>query len=554
MKGSFSRLLLASVITGVLVGLAVAAFELLTVDILLEEVLERPLWQQALAPGIGLVLAAGLLRWGASGANPSTSDEYIRAFHARAPHLAIRELPGKLAAGAATIGFGGALGLEGPSVYSGSVLGVAVHDRLRRWLSHGDVRLLLTAGAAAGIAAVFQTPATGVIFALESPYRDDVARRALLPALLAAAAGYITFVTVLHPDSAIPSLGFRPGPIELTDLLGAALLGVAAGLSGRGFARLVKMTKDITGRVAWWKRLMVASTVMGALVVVSDVLFEEPLSLGPGLNAIEWVIDPDRGLLVIAALFAVRMVATLSSLGGGGSGGLFIPLVVQGTILGRFVGGILPGDEAISSLWPTLGLAAFLGAGYRVPIAAVMFVAESTSGDSYVVPALIAAAVSQLVAGPSSVAIGQRTARIGHLESRLQLPIATALSTDELTVPPDATLAEFMELHVLGRRRRTVPVVDGDSYLGLCTLADLGDVERADWEVTTVADVMRRDTPVGRPDWTLHDAVAAMENDRLDLLAVVDANGWFVGVVDADEIVRLDEILDEAEWRREPGG
>lgn len=546
MTRSGSKLLLAAIVTGILVGLTVAGFEMLTMEVLVEGLLEQPIWLTALAPGVGLVLCALLLRWVAGGASPSTSDEYVRAFHSRTPRLPIRELPGKLLAGAVTIGSGGALGLEGPSVYTGSVLGLQVSERFRRWLALDDPRLLLSAGAAAGIAAIFQTPATGVIFALESPYRDDVARRALLPALLASAASYLTFVALLHPADALPVLGIRPGPVDVVELVGAAIIGVLAGLCGRGFAGSVRVTKEIVQRVRLRYRIPVAATVLAVLAVLSDQLFDEPLSLGPGIHAIEWVTDPERSLPLIAALFAVRVVATLSSVGGGGSGGLFIPLVVQGIVLGRFVGGILPGTEASSSLWPTLGLAAFLGAGYRAPIAAVMFVAESTSGDSYVVPALVAAAVSQLVAGPSSVVSGQRAVRIGHLESRLQLPISAVLSTDELTVPPDATLSEFMEMHVVGRRRRTVPVVEGDTYLGLCSLADLASVDRADWDTTPVRDVMQS-VPTGTPTWTVRDAVSVMERDDLDVLAVVDAHGWFVGVVDADEVVRLDEILDEAD-------
>jgi CIC family chloride channel protein len=550
---SASRLFLASILTGVLVGIVVAVFDHVVAEIIVEGLFDLPLWAQVVAPGIGLIVCALVLRYLAYGGNSATSDEYIRAYHQRTPRIPLRELPGKLLAGVVTIGSGGALGLEGPSVYAGSSLGLTISHRFRRWLAVDDARLLLSAGAAAGIAAVFQTPATGVIFALESPYRDDVARRALLPSLLAAASSYLTYVLLLRPADALPSLGLRPGPLEIPELFGAALVGVLAGLSGRGFAWLVKMTKGIAGEVGIVKRIAFASVVLGLMVLVSQVAFDEPLSLGPGYAAIEWVTDPEVSLQLIALLFVVRMVATLSSVGGSGVGGLFIPLVVQGVILGRFVGGILPGTEASSSLWPTLGLAAFLGAGYRAPIAAVMFVAESTSGDSYVVPALVAAAVSQLVAGSSSVASGQRSARIGHLEGRLQLPIATALVTDELTVPPDASLSEFVDMHVIGRRRRTVPVVNGGIYVGMCSFADLGETDRATWETTQVRAVMRTNAPLGRPDWRLRDAVAAMESVDLDVLPVVDTSGTFVGVVHADEVVRLDEILEETERRPEAG-
>ncbi|HSL58086.1 MAG TPA: chloride channel protein [Acidimicrobiales bacterium] len=545
MSRRFPRLLAAAVVTGVITGLVVAGFEWVAHEVLLDEVLELPLWQLALAPGIGLALTVALLRWAAFDATPSTSDEYVKAYHHRQPRLPLRQLPGKLAAGVATIGSGGAVGLEGPSIYAGSALGLAVHARLERWLGREDARLLLSAGAAAGVAAIFQTPATGVIFALEAPYRDDVARRALLPALLASAASYLTFVAVLQPESVFPALGVRPGTIELSDLLGATVLGVLAGLGGRGFAWLVRAAKSVARSTPWWVRVLGGGVVLGALAVASDAAFDESLTIGPGYQAVEWITDPEHGIGLIALLFAMRMVATITTVGAGGAGGLFIPLAVQGVLLGRLVGEILPGDEGSSSLWPTLGLAAFLGAGYRAPIAAVMFVAESTSGDAYVVPALVAAAVSQIVAGRSSVSEGQRTARLGHLERRFTLPITSALTTDVLTVPPDATVSELVHVHVIGRRERSIPVVDGGRYLGMCGLDEIDGVERRDWEATTVDGVLATDHPVGRPSWTLRDAVAAMERSGIDVLPVTDSEGTFIGVVQSTEIVKLDEILDE---------
>ena len=156
-------------------------------------------------------------------------------------------------------------------------------------------------------------------------------------------------------------------------------------------------------------------------------------------------------------------------------GGLFIPLAALGVVMGEFVGTALGEDE--TTLYPILGLAAFLGAGYRAPIAAVMFVAESTGGvGSFVVPALVAAAVSQIVAGPASVADHQRQHRLGHVERRFTLPLSSTLTTDVLTVPPDATVSEFVYFHVLARRERIVPVVDGGTYVGMARLDDISEL------------------------------------------------------------------------------
>ncbi len=552
-----------AVVTGFLVALLIAGFETLADSIVLEHVKELARWQIVIAPGIGLILAHLILKYLGGKTTPATSDEFVRAFHEKNPRLSIRELPAKLLAGVATIGSGGALGLEGPSIYAGSVTGLAVRDRFQNWLRREDVRILLTAGAAAGVAAVFKAPATGVLFALEAPYRDDVNRKALLPSLLAAATSYVTYINLIGHDAVVPFLDnpqFRLGAdsdqmwftandltamfsgVEAGDMLGALVIGIGAGVGGRSMAWLVRWAKSQSKSENFLPRILLGGVLLALLALWADFVFDAPLTIGPGQEAMSWVVNPDHGLGLIALLFGMRLAATVVTLGAGGVGGLFIPLAVQGVILGQFTGEILQAERP--GLYPTLGLAAFLGAGYKAPIAAVMFVAEST-GASFVVPALIAAAVSQVVGGKSSVAEHQQNVRLGHLERRFTLPITSALTTDVLTVPPDATTSEFVYLHVLGRRQRSVPVVDKDNYLGMISLSDLSEVERSSWDETPVSELLRNDLPVARPSWSLRDTVAAMEDYEIDVLAVTDESNAFIGVVYEEDILKLDEILEE---------
>ena len=561
-RGATPVLALA-VVTGFLVALLIAGFETLADSIVLEHVKELARWQIVIAPGIGLILAHLILRYLGGKTTPATSDEFVRAVHEKNPRLSIRELPAKLLAGVATIGSGGALGLEGPSIYAGSVTGLAVRDRFQNWLRREDVRILLTAGAAAGVAAVFKAPATGVLFALEAPYRDDVNRKALLPSLLAAATSYVTYINLIGHDAVVPFLDnpqFRLGAdsdqmwftandltamfsgVEAGDMLGALVIGIGAGVGGRSMAWLVRWAKSQSKSENFLPRILLGGVLLALLALWADFVFDAPLTIGPGQEAMSWVVNPDHGLGLIALLFGMRLAATVVTLGAGGVGGLFIPLAVQGVILGQFTGEILQAERP--GLYPTLGLAAFLGAGYKAPIAAVMFVAEST-GASFVVPALIAAAVSQVVGGKSSVAEHQQNIRLGHLERRFTLPITSALTTDVLTVPPDATTSEFVYLHVLGRRQRSVPVVDKDKYLGMISLSDLSEVDRSLWDETPVSELLRDDLPVARPSWSLRDTVAAMEGSEIDVLAVTDENNAFIGVVYEEDILKLDEILEE---------
>ncbi|MEM7271631.1 MAG: chloride channel protein [Actinomycetota bacterium] len=547
--GKPSRLLGAAIAVGVIVGLAVAVLDYLVIVLLLENLLEWPLYIQAVSPLIGLLLATAVLIYLGKDCGPSTSEEYIVAFHARNPSIAGGPLRARLAAGAATIGLGGAVGLEGPAIYLGSAAGLQVQARLERFLGKDAGKLLLTAGAAAGVSALFQAPATGLVFALEAPYRDDVAHRALLPSLVASAASFLTFASMPFLELGT-DWGFAfQNAIGAGELAGAVAIGLGAGFGGRGFAWAVRRAKYLGDGSSPWRNAVVGGVVLGILAVVADRLFEEPLTLGPGFEVVHW-LEEDHALWLIVLLFFFRAVATLATVGAGGVGGLFIPLAVQGVLLGSIVGDVLRilGWGSDGAVWPILGLAAFLAAGYRTPISSVMFVAES-SGGTVVVPALVAAAMSQLVAGTSSVSAAQRVERLGHLEGRLALPLVSALTTDVLTVPSDASVSEFVWGHALGRRQPVVPVVDGATYLGLCSVDDVSAIDRDDWESHPVSEILITDVPVARPSWSLRDAVAAMEASDTEMLAVADEAGNFVGVVYESEIVKLGEILDETEGR-----
>ncbi|MFW2382662.1 MAG: chloride channel protein [Acidimicrobiales bacterium] len=541
-----SRLLIASVVLGLLVGSVVSVLQWVVLQLLLSNVQDLPLWAAALAPMLGLGIATLTLRTLGHGITPSTADEYIRAFHQETPYLRGRDLFPRLMSGMATIGLGGAVGLEGPAIYTGSMGGLRLARALRSWLGADYAKVLLTAGAAAGISSLFQAPATGVVFALEAPYRDDLAHRALLPSLLASASGYLAFVTIAFAErETVLPFAFDSG-IGAAQLVGAVLLGVGAGFGGRVYAWCVRRAKAIAASYPAANAVVIGGAVLALLAVVSDRVVDRPITLGPGGSVVEWLLEGEHAVAVLLFVFVLRAVATFVTVGAGGTGGFFIPLAIQGVLFGEVVGSGLESTglgSANESLWPVLGLAAFLGAGYRTPLAAVMFVAESTGGGA-VVPALVAAAVSQLVAGPSSVSTGQLIERTGLVEGRANSPVANVLKPIPLSVPPDSTVYEFIHNLAIGQQVKTVPVLDGSRYLGLCTVAACSAVDREKWSETLVTEVMDADAPVGAPNWYVRDAMVAMQQGDYDMLAIIADDDVFVGVVSAEDIVRLEEIIE----------
>jgi len=540
------QVLLLAGLTGALTGLVVAGFERLAAEVVFAAVLDLPLWAMAAAPLVGLLLARAALRWLAHGATPATSDEYVRSFHEQGRALDIRPFPGRLVAALATLGLGGSMGYEGPAIYSGASIGSWLQQRLPRRLAGEDPKVLLVAGAAAGVAAIFKAPVTGLVFALEVPYHDDLARRMILPAAIASATSYVTFVALIGTTPLFPVAG-QP-QLELRDLAGAAVVGLIAGALARLFAFVIGAAKASAQRIGPWPRAAAAGVVLAGLFALGRLLAGTNLTLGAGYDTLRWAADPDNSVLVLVAAGTLRLVATTVTVAGGGVGGLFIPLVVQGYLVGQVTGELIPVDNP--TLFPVVGIAAFLGAGYGVPLAAVVFVAEATGRPGFVVPGLIAAVVAQLVMGRRSVTPYQAGRRVGHLEHRLGLPVASVVDTEVRTVPPDATLDELFWHHLVGTRQRTAMVVDGNRYLGVIGLAELSEVPRDGWATTTVAEHLRTDLPVVRPGWTIADAVAAMTRHQVDRLAVCDetADGdAFVGVISERDVVSLDEILDVSE-------
>ncbi len=399
------EVVLLAAITGSITGLVVRFFEYVVVEVAFHVVIEGPLWVGAVAPGVGLALSAILLRTLGNGASSATADEYLRAFHDPEYPLRPRAFMGRMAAAVTTLGFGGPMGLEGPSIYGGSALGAMIQRRLPAAFRGADHRTLLVAGAAAGVAAIFKAPATGAIFALEVPFRDQMARRMLLPALVASASGYLVFVALSNVRPIFTFENDGGAAFEYKDLAGAILIGVCCAVGARMFSRMIRYAKGFTLRPIVL-RVALASALLALLFVISRGLTGESLTIGSGYEVIRWLSE-EHALWLLAAVLVLRCLATATTVAGGGVGGLFIPLVVGGAIVGRGVGDIV--NPLDPTLYVLLGMAAFLGAGYRVPLAAVMFVAETTGQPGFIVPALFAAVAAELVMGQQSITTFQRS-------------------------------------------------------------------------------------------------------------------------------------------------
>jgi CIC family chloride channel protein len=188
-----------STVLGLLTGIVVAVFDYVT---------NLTLWARFssvfssnylfIPPSVLLaLLISGFLLTRSSTPMNSGTEEVVAAYNDADGKIDTRSFPQKMLAAVLTIGLGGSAGQEGPSVYAGGVVGAWVWGKMTRiGLTEDDRRTLVLAGAAAGIGAIFKAPLTGIIFALEAPFKDDLAHDALVPSLVAAVTSYLTLIAI----------------------------------------------------------------------------------------------------------------------------------------------------------------------------------------------------------------------------------------------------------------------------------------------------------------------------------------------------------------------
>jgi CIC family chloride channel protein len=451
----------------------------------------------------------------------SGTEEIVKAYNNPDERLDTRSFPQKMLAAVATIGLGGSVGQEGPSVYAGGVVGAWIWGRLQRaGLTEDDKRILVLAGAAAGIGAIFKAPLTGIIFALEAPFKDDLAHDALIPSLVGAVTSYLTLVGI---DGSEPLFRF-PGIVSLSlvDIGASAILGLICGLAALVFIGLFKKLSQTIGKVgpAFYYKALIGAGAISVIGVVSVLLYHHPYPLGISYDLIDLAQTPKTPPSTLLGLFIMKMLATSFTLGSTGVGGIFIPQIAMGASLGGLFGEIFSPSKV--DLFVAVGMASFLAAGYKSPLAAVAFVAETTFGPAYLIPSLVAAAVSYSVSGEASVSEFQKLraeidiTQIAHLKAR------DVMTKQVISVPADISVLDFIEEYLFQYKLKMFPVVDKDGLVGIISLNEIKSLPKEKRYETKVIDVCNRDTKPVYPDSPLQEVLDFMYESTLHRLPVVD--------------------------------
>lgn len=434
--------LIVAPILGVATGLLITA---------IIEVILRIIWPRVLALDLahpaaivptltlGLVAAGLIMQYLTPDPDEHSTEEIIRAYHERDGRIDLRPFVPKLLAAVATVGLGGSAALEGPSVYGGGALGSWLWSRLRfAKLTPRDRRILLISGAAAGMSAVFRAPLTGIVFALEMPYKDDLAHEALLPSLIASVVAYATMAAFVGSS---PVFDFIAAPgYSRHDLWWSAALGAACGLVVMTFNITFRRFREFArrSRLPHWGKMAAGGALTGVCGLAFVSFYRGTLiPIGPNYEAVAQILrtpHPSSELLVFSVL---KLAATLFSLGVGGVSAMFVPLFLVGGAVGTaFAQSIV--HAPVPQLFAAVGMAAFIAGGYKTPLTAVVFVAEATGGHAFIVPTLVGAAVAYAVSGESSVSGDQRLHETVPVAELLGVTVGDVMRRDAAAFDPQA--------------------------------------------------------------------------------------------------------------------
>lgn len=354
-------------------------------------------------PGVGALLACLVARRFAPSAGGHGTDTVIAAYHHSATNLPLGVAPVKVIASSLVIGTGGSAGAEGPITQIGAVMGAAVARALR--LSRYEARTLLAAGMAAGIGAIFRAPMAGALFAAEILYRGfDLEGDVLIPSMVASTISYMTYACVFGWDPVFfTPREFFDSPAKFLCYTALAFLIAAAVRFNILFFR---QTEIVFRRLAlpFW-----AKPALGGLLVGLIGLFvPEILSTGYGciqetLRGNEEVLRAFGGGLVgfLFLLGVLKSVATSFTVGSGGAGGMLGPALFCGAMYGACVGALfhwcLPGLRISIANCAMLGMAGYLTAAVRTPLAAILMVSEFTGNHNLLLPAMWVCGLSFLL-------------------------------------------------------------------------------------------------------------------------------------------------------------
>lgn len=451
-----------------------------------------------------------------------------------------------------TLGFGGSVGMEGPSVNTGGAVGSVIGRYFG--LSYQQIVLLIACGSAGAIASLFKAPITGVVLALEI-LMIDLSMSSIVPLLIASVTGTLTSYFFLGQNTIynVASLGgFR-----INDVPYYALLGIVCGLVSVYFTRIIMIFNKYFDRYSnILAKMFIGSILLGVIVMLFPAIYGEGYhiinSCLKGNTDFIWdhsIFSNNHqtfylGLLMLGLIILFKAIATSLTLSSGGVGGIFGPTLFLGATTGLLFSQTLEHFKLSSNHNANFALAGMTGliAGVmHAPLTGIFLIIEISSSYEMVVPLILTAAISFITIRifiPYSIdalKLAEKGELITHDKDKSvlsKMKIDELVETDFNTVSPHQSLGELIKI-IAQSNRNIFPVTDPTGNLiGIINLNDIRQLifDTEIYDTTHVKDLMTVPSQVVSPDESMEEIALKFENSASYNIPVVK-DGKYIGFV-----------------------
>jgi len=414
-----------------------------------------------------------------------------------------------------TVGFGGSVGLEGPTVATAA----AISSNVARWfhLNQTSRNLLIGCAAAGALSSIFKAPIAAIIFAIEV-FSLDLTIASMLPLLLASLSAIITSRFFFGSDVLLP---FKiEDTFVIADIPFFIILGIIGGLVSIYFTEVYERIQTFFDKIASpIKRLLVGGIGLGILVYFIPPLYGEGFEVinnlltGNHEEALKnnfmhldltnvWVV-----ILLLFCLVIFKIIASAFTFGAGGVGGIFAPTLFMGSVMGNCVAKIInaTGVSNVSeSNFTLVGMAGLMAGVLHAPLTAIFLIAELTGGYDLFIPLMLTAAISYSIAKyvhPYSVyamQLGRKGELITHNKDHAVLTlmdIDTVIENNFVSVYSEMNLEDMIKHAVVKSNRNIFPVIrkEDEKLTGIILLDDLRPImfDRSLYKTVFARDVMQ---------------------------------------------------------------
>ena len=555
-------ILMLSIIVGVASGLA--AYILKTAVFYLHNVLLSDIefrYDNLLLlvyPSIGILLAVILKKYILNDEIKHNISSILHAISKRNSQMRRHKIFSSILGGTFTAGFGGSIGLESPIISSGAAIGSNLGRILK--LNYKTITILLACGAAGAVSAIFNTPVAGIVFALEV-LLIDLTRFSLIPLLMASVSGTIT-TRVLFEEAIL--LEFQlTDPFLIKDIPFFILLGIVAGILSWYFTRVFLWIEDLFASIKKSRyRVIAGSIILGLLIFLFPALY------GEGYEIIKLVLSGNHSFILDSSIFAgladhwwifagfcillilLKVIATSSTIGAGGIGGVFAPALFTGAFMGfmfAYLFNLIDMPYHLSeSNFALVGMACLLGGVLHAPLTGIFLIAEITSGYGLIVPLMLATTISFVTVKylePNSIftmLLAKKGELITHHKDKAVLTfmnLKSVIEKDFITIDLNADLGDLVRA-IKTSKRNIYPVTDHEGVLwGIVSLDNVREImfEKSLYKNTYVRNLMVAPSASIFYEDTMDEVIRKFNDTNEWNLPVID-KGKYIGFVSRSKL------------------